>query len=111
MSDQYKVDLSELEKTITKLNSVISQLGVADGHAKHDTHLPSGALGAAFAEADDLAQAHATLKEYLEGVVTYIRGVMTDFGDKTKKVHGHYADAEYEVQVDMSGAGKLRAAP
>ncbi|MDX2645268.1 hypothetical protein PV341_17200 [Streptomyces sp. PA03-1a] len=106
MSDQYKVDLSELEDTITKLNGVISQLGVANVCAKNDTYLPPGALGAGFDEAEKLARAHEDMKTHIESVVAYIHRVMNDFGSKTKKVHGHYSDAEYDAQSGMSGSGK-----
>lgn len=106
MSDQYKVDLSELEDTITKLNGVISQLGVANVCARHDTYLPPGALGAGFEEADKLARAHEDMKTHIEAVVSYIHDVMNDFGGKTKKVHGHYSDAEYDAQSGMSGSGQ-----
>ncbi|MGW2350268.1 hypothetical protein OG539_29745 [Actinacidiphila glaucinigra] len=106
MSDQYKVDLSELEDTITKLNGVISQLGVANVSAKNDTYLPPGALGAGFDEAEKLTRAHEDMKTHIEAVVTYIHDVMNDFGGKTKKVHGHYSDAEYDAQGGMSGSGQ-----
>ncbi|MFB7291940.1 hypothetical protein [Actinacidiphila glaucinigra] len=106
MSDQYKVDLSELEDTITKLNGVISQLGVANVCAKNDTYLPPGALGAGFEEAEQLTRAHEGMKTHIEAVVAYIHDVMNDFGGKTKKVHGHYSDAEYDAQGGMSGSGQ-----
>ncbi|MFI1963526.1 hypothetical protein ACH429_05195 [Streptomyces pathocidini] len=103
MADQYKVELSELEGTITKLNGVLSRLGNADSNAKTNTYLPAGALGTGFDEADSLASAHSTMKTHIEDVVTYLNDVVNSFGDKTKKVHGAYQDSEYDAQSGFRG--------
>ncbi|MDX2853902.1 hypothetical protein [Actinacidiphila glaucinigra] len=104
MSDQYKVDLSELEDTITKLNGVLSSMGSAKSCAVNQTFLPPGALGSAeFVEAKELTDAHDAMKRYLEDIIHVVHGVMDDFGKNTKKAHGHYSNAEYDTQTGMSG--------
>lgn len=103
MSDQYKVDLSELEGTITKLNSVLRSMGDAQSHAANQTYLPAGALGSGFQEAEGLASAHTTMKTHIEDIIKYLNDVMADYSSKTKRVHGHYSDAEYDAQTGMSG--------
>ncbi|MFE0631995.1 hypothetical protein ACFW3D_34220 [Streptomyces sp. NPDC058864] len=103
MSDQYKVDLSELEDTITKLNGVLSSMGSAKSTAVNQTYLPPGALGTGFVEATDLTQAHDSMKTYLEDIIHVVHEVMDQFGKNTKKAHGHYSNAEYDTQTGMSG--------
>ncbi|TKA04588.1 hypothetical protein [Actinacidiphila oryziradicis] len=103
MSDQYKVDLSELEGTITKLNGVIRDLGKANACARDDTYLPPGALGSAFDEAHALTNAHTDMKQHIEEVVQHLHSVMDEFGKKTKTAHGAYSDSEYNAQSGMSG--------
>ena len=103
MADQYRVDLSELDSTITKLNRVIGSLGETKSNAQHSTHLPAGALGHGFDEAHGLAQAHAEMKAHLEEIVDHLHEVMDEFGSKTKKVHDNYQESDYEAQSNMSG--------
>lgn len=103
VADQYRVDLSELDSTIKKLNNVISSLGRTSSHTKYGTHLPKGALGHAFEEADDLARAHEEMKAHLEEIVDHLHQVMDEFGSKTKKVHDNYQESDYEAQASMSG--------
>ncbi|MDX6316453.1 MAG: hypothetical protein QOF84_539 [Streptomyces sp.] len=103
MADQYRVDLSELDSTITKLNRIIGAMGKTSTDAKHTTHLPSGALGASFTEAHQLEQAHAEMKAHLEEIVEHLHEVMDAFGTKAKKVHDNYQNSEYEAQSSMSG--------
>jgi hypothetical protein len=103
VSDQYKVDLSELEDTITKLNNVLRSMGDAKSHAANSTYLPAGALGNGFSEAEGLATAHASMKSHIEEVIDYLNDVIADYSSKTKRVHGHYSDAEYDAQAGMSG--------
>ncbi|WP_405724252.1 hypothetical protein OG607_18240 [Streptomyces sp. NBC_01537] len=105
MADQYRVDLSELDSTIKKLNNVINSLGETSSHTKYGTQLPKGALGHGFDEAADLAQAHAEMKAHLEEIVDHLHEVMDAFGSKTKKVHDNYQESDYEAQSSMSGAG------
>ncbi|MEU1542829.1 hypothetical protein ABZ461_32950 [Actinacidiphila glaucinigra] len=104
MSDQYKVDLSELEDTITKLNGVLSSMGSAKSCAVNQTFLPEGALGSAkFVEAKELTDAHDAMKVYLEDIINAVHDVMDRFGKNTKRVHGHYSNAEFDSQTSMSG--------
>ncbi|MEU1622545.1 hypothetical protein ACFZAU_38670 [Streptomyces sp. NPDC008238] len=103
MSDQYKVDLSELEDTITKLNGVLSSMGSAKSTAVNQTFLPPGALGIDFVEAKELTEAHDGMKLYLEDIIKAVHEVMDQFGKNTKKAHGHYSNAEYDTQTGMSG--------
>ncbi|MDX6329078.1 MAG: hypothetical protein QOI83_1461 [Streptomycetaceae bacterium] len=101
MSDQYKVDLSELEGTITKLHGVLRDLGNSQACLKNGTYLPPGALGTAFDEANELANAHTEMKTHIEDVVAYLNQVMDKFGKNTKTAHGAYQDQEYDVQSGM----------
>ena len=103
MAEQYKVDLSELDGTITKLNRVIGELGRTTSTAKHSTHLPAGALGTGIHEAAELEQAHIEMKAHLEEIVDHLHEVMDRFGTKTKKVHDNYQESDYEAQSSMSG--------
>jgi len=103
MSDQYRVDLSELEGTITKLNGVLKDLGNSQACLVNGTYLPPGALGSGFGEATELTNAHTTMKSHIEDVVTYLNTVMDQFGTNTKKAHGAYQDQEYDVQSNMKG--------
>jgi hypothetical protein len=107
VSDQYKVDLSELEGTITKLNSVLRSMGDAQSHAANQTYLPRGALGNHdFGEAVSLENAHDDMKAHIENIIKYLNDVIADYSSKTKRVHGHYSDAEFDAQSGMSGGGQ-----
>jgi uncharacterized coiled-coil protein SlyX len=103
VGDQYRVDLSELDSTITKLNKVIGELGRTTSTARHSTHLPAGALGSGFQEATELAQAHTEMKAHLEEIVDHLHEVMDKFGSKTKKVHDNYQESDYQAESSMSG--------
>ncbi|MGY0491353.1 hypothetical protein [Streptomyces sp. WG-D5] len=102
--DGYKVDLSELDNVIRKLNGVIGDLGKANADTRHNTYLPKGALGSGFDEAEELSRAHDEMKTHLEEVVDYLESVMDDFGTKTKKAHGAYQDAEADTAGAVNGA-------
>jgi hypothetical protein len=108
MSDQYKVDLSELEGTITKLNNVLRSMGDAQSHAANQTFLSDGALGLRhkFSEAAGLEDAHKSMKDHIENIIQYLNDVIADYSSKTKRVHGHYSDAEYDAQSGMSGGAR-----
>ncbi|MFE3851852.1 hypothetical protein ACFXPN_11970 [Streptomyces griseorubiginosus] len=96
MAEQYKVDLSEIEGTITKLNRAIRDMGASGSNAKNSTYLPAGALGKNFGEAEALYKAHEQMKERLYEIVAHLERVLDSFGQKTKKTHDAYADAEAE---------------
>jgi hypothetical protein len=107
VSDQYKVDLSELEGTITKLNNVLRSMGETQSHAANQTFLPNGALGRRdFGEAVGLEDAHKSMKDHIENIIQYLNDVIADYSSKTKRVHGHYTDAEYDAQSGMSGGAR-----
>lgn len=97
MADQYRVDLSELEGTITKLNGVLRDMNNASSNAKNKTHLPAGALGTGFGEAHKLYGAHDEMKQHIQEIVEHLNSLIDEFGQKTKKTHGHYQNSEYET--------------
>ncbi|MEU0944690.1 hypothetical protein ABZ379_18100 [Streptomyces canus] len=96
MAEQYKVDLSEIEGTITKLNGVLKDMSTSKASCQNKTYLPKGALGTGFGEAETLYAAHDQMKTVLEGVVQYLEDLLDDFGQKTKKTHDAFSDAEAE---------------
>ena len=106
MAEEVRVDLDELEKTVTALNQVLSGLGRAGTATATNTHLPPGALGTGFDEADRLAHAHNEIKTYIEDAVRYLNTVMDEFGRKTKYTHGAYQDSDYEAKASFPNAGR-----
>ncbi|MGW6907658.1 WXG100 family type VII secretion target [Streptomyces sp. NPDC054940] len=94
MAEQYKVDLSEIEGTIAKLNRVIKDMTTSKSSCMGKTYLPQGALGTGFGEAQALYSAHESMKERLYEIVQHLEDVLDDFGQKTKKTHDAFADAE-----------------
>ncbi|AJP04109.1 hypothetical protein ACFY4K_20425 [Streptomyces leeuwenhoekii] len=94
MAEQYKVDLSEIEGTITRLNRVLKDMGTSASNCKNTTYLPAGALGKNFREAEALYSAHEQMKERLYEIVAHLESVLDDFGQKTKRTHDAFADAE-----------------
>ncbi|MFF0095616.1 hypothetical protein ACFYSF_37665 [Streptomyces canus] len=96
MAEQYKVDLSEIEGTITKLNGVIRDMTTSKSSCMGNTYLPQGALGTGFDEAKALYDAHEAMKERLYEIVAHLEDVLDDFGKKTKRTHDAFSDAEAE---------------
>jgi hypothetical protein len=103
MAEQYKVDLSEIEGTITKLNRVLKDMGTSASNSKSKTYLPAGALGTGFAEAEALYSAHEQMKEVLHQIVDHLEDVLDDFGQKTKKTHDAFHDAEAQNYTAFNG--------
>ncbi|UNO39651.1 hypothetical protein [Streptomyces sp. MST-110588] len=108
MADQYRVDLSALDETVKKLNSVLKDLGNAHADTRYKTSLSPNALGAdapgaTFLEARKLTKAHEVMKQHIEEIVQHLHEVMDKFGNKTKKAHGHYQNQEADVTTSMSG--------
>lgn len=103
MAEQYKVDLSEIEGTITKLNGVLKAMSTSKSSTKSKTYLPKGALGTGFGEAEGLYTAHDQMKEVLEGVVQHLEDLLDDFGKKTKKTHDAFSDAEADNYAAFRG--------
>jgi uncharacterized spore protein YtfJ len=98
-----RVDLSELEETVRKLNRVTSAMGDSVTKSKYNTYLPKGALGTGFAEESDISEAHQTMKTHIEDIVDYLNEVIEDFGTKTKQAHGKYQNAEHDAKYGMDG--------
>ncbi|WP_437015693.1 hypothetical protein [Streptomyces sp. enrichment culture] len=61
---------------------------------QNKTYLPQGALGTGFVEAKALYDAHEMMKERLYEIVAHLEQVLDDFGQKTKRTHDAFADAE-----------------
>lgn len=100
---EMRVDLSELEETVRKLNRVTTAMGESVGKSKYNTYLPKGALGAGFAEQTDLDAAHDSMKTHIEDIVKFLNEVIEDFGTKTKNAHGKYQNAEHDAKYGMDG--------
>jgi hypothetical protein len=100
---EMRVDLSELEETVRKLNRVTSAMGDSVTKSKYNTELPKGALGSGFAEESDLNEAHGKMKNLIEEIVKYLNDVIEDFGTKTKTAHGKYQNAEHDAKYGMDG--------
>jgi hypothetical protein len=98
-----RVDLSELEETVRRLNRVTEDMGESVSKARYNTYLPKGALGAHFTEAHELAAAHDVMKNHIEGITRVIHEVIDEFGRNTKKAHGNYQNAEHDVNQAMNG--------
>ncbi|GGZ39402.1 hypothetical protein [Streptomyces poonensis] len=97
MAEQYRVDLSEIEGTISRLNRVLHDMGTSASNCKNSTYLPAGALGSAehgFEEVKTLHTAHKQIQERLYEIVEHLEQVLDDFGQKTKRTHDAFADAE-----------------
>ncbi|NLU69619.1 hypothetical protein [Streptomyces sp. HNM0574] len=100
---QMRVDLSELEETVRKLKRVSSAMGDSVTKSKYNTFLPAQALGKEFKEADDLHRAHEEMKDLIQEITRVINGVVNDFGENAKKVHGNYQNAEHDAKHGMDG--------
>ncbi|MBA2944899.1 hypothetical protein [Streptomyces himalayensis] len=103
MAEQYKVDLSEIEGTITKLNRVIKDMSTSATSCQGKTYLPQGALGTGFGEAEALFGAHEQMKERLYEIVAHLEDVLDDFGQKTKRTHDAFHDAEAQNYAAFNG--------
>ncbi|AJC55639.1 hypothetical protein [Streptomyces sp. 769] len=109
MAEQYRVDLSALEETIRKLNSILKDLGNAHADSQYKTSLSPNALGgdapgSSFLEARKLHKAHEDMKRSIEDILRHLHDVTDKFGTKTKKVHGNYQNQEADTAANMSGS-------
>ncbi|WP_404816706.1 hypothetical protein [Streptomyces thermolineatus] len=102
MADQYRVDLSELDSVVKKLNGVLKDVQDTKGKAKSETYLPPGALGSGFEEAEKLESAHVSMKGQIESIIDHLNDVMDDFGKKTVRTKSSYEESDYEVQAALS---------
>jgi hypothetical protein len=100
---EMRVDLSELEETVRKLRRITTAMGESVTKSKYNTYLPKGALGAGFAEENDITAAHDKMKRHMEDVIDYLNEVIDDFGTKTKNAHGKYQNAEHDAKYGMDG--------
>lgn len=105
-ASQYGVDLSALDEVITALNNVLRDMGGTKGKAANNTYLPAGALGKNFSEEEELRNAHAVMKDYIENtILAQIEGLVDDFGKKTKKAKDQYEEAEHASTVTSASGG------
>ncbi|GAA2492192.1 hypothetical protein GCM10010406_30340 [Streptomyces thermolineatus] len=102
MADQYKVDLSELEETVRKLNKTLRTMERAKEKAKYQTDVPKGAFGSDFGEADKLWQAHDGMKHWIESLTDALSKLIERHGQNTSKAMGNYQDAEAEQTSTFS---------
>ena len=99
MADGYKVDLDALDQVIKELNQVLKDMGGPKRKAAYSTYVPKDALGD-FEEAQKLATAHDVMKTRIENdMIAKIESLIDKFGQKTRKAHGKYQDAEADNSV------------
>lgn len=111
MSDEFKVDLSELEGTLRSLNRLYEDMSAVHGHSVYQTNLSEGALGhtGMFVEARELSRSHTEMKAHLEDVMRVLKELIDEFRTKAMHIHGKYQDAEYEAKHGFSHAGAHQA--
>lgn len=97
---QYKVDLDALDQVVKELNEVLKDMGGPKEKAGNNTYLPAGVLGKNFQEQDNLRQAHANMKDFIdENIIQLIEDLVDDFGQKSKKAKEAYDDAEADSKI------------
>ncbi|MEB8342649.1 hypothetical protein [Streptomyces endophyticus] len=105
MADGYEVDLDALDQVVKELNQVLKDMGGPKRKAAHSTYVPSAALGD-FDEARKLATAHDDMKTRIEkDMIEKIENLIDKFGQKTRKAHGAYQDAEADNSVKETNGG------
>lgn len=106
MADGYEVDLDALDQVVKELNQVLADMGGPKRKAAYSTYVPNDALGD-FDEARKLANAHDVMKHRIENdMIDKIEKLIDKFGQKTRKAHGKYQDAEADNTVKETGSDK-----
>ncbi|MFJ5673615.1 hypothetical protein [Streptomyces sp. NPDC093097] len=101
MADGYSVDLSALEQVIKRLNGLVDTMDSVSGTAEYKTELPEGYLGRGFAEETALRNAHVHMKQAIADMVTELKDMIAETGQKTSTAHRSYDNREQEIKGSM----------
>ena len=105
MSNGMRVDLSELDNVIRKLNGLLSDMDKANTKAKYETDIPSTAFGSMkFLESNELHSAHQDQKTRIETIIKGLHGLIDDFSTSTSKVRDKYSNQEQANKQGVSSA-------
>lgn len=105
MSNGMRVDLSELDNVIRKLNGLLSDMDKANTKAKYETDIPSTAFGSMkFLESNELHSAHQKQKTRIEKIIKDLHQLIDDFGKSTSKVRDKYNNQEQANEQGVSAA-------
>ncbi|EGX56077.1 hypothetical protein SZN_29642 [Streptomyces zinciresistens K42] len=107
MSNGMRVDLSQLDDVIRKLNGLLSDMDKANTKAKYETDIPSTAFGSAkFMESNELHGAHQKQKTRIENMIRDLHKLIDEFGKSTSKVRDKYCNQEQANAQGVSAAPK-----
>ncbi|MEU8754336.1 hypothetical protein AB0C88_28050 [Streptomyces chartreusis] len=105
MSNGMRVDLSQLDDVIRKLNGLLSDMDKANTKAKYETDIPSTAFGSLkFLESNELHSAHQDQKTRIEKLIKDLHQLIDDFGKSTSKVRDKYSNQEQANAQGVSAA-------
>ena len=105
MSNGMRVDLSELDNVIRKLNGLLSDMDKANTKAKYETDIPSTAFGnMKFLESNELHNAHQQTKTRIEKMIKDLHGLIDHFSTSTSKVRDKYSNQEQANAQGVSAA-------
>lgn len=105
MSNGMRVDLSELDNVIRKLNGLLSDMDKANTKAKYETDIPSTAFGSMeFKESNVLHKATQDQKTKIENLIRDLHGVIDKFSTSTSKVRDKYSNQEQANAQGVSAA-------
>jgi hypothetical protein len=100
-----RVDLSELDNVIRKLNGLLSDMDKANTKAKYETDIPSTAFGSMeFKESNVLHAATQAQKTKIENLIRDLHGLIDKFGSSTSKVRDKYSNQEQANAQGVSAA-------
>ncbi|KWT62537.1 hypothetical protein AB0B21_06600 [Streptomyces rimosus] len=103
MSEQYRVDLHELDSVVRKLKGLQGDMDEPNQKVKYSTRIPKSAFGSNFNEATKIAAAHDDMQHYMTQVVDALQDLIKDFGEKAERSRGAYEDREQEARSSMRG--------
>jgi len=102
-----RVDLSQLDDVIRKLNGLLSDMDKANTKAKYETDIPSSAFGSEkFLESNELHNAHQKQKTRIENIIRDLHKLIDEFGKSTSKVRDKYSNQEQANAQGVSAAPK-----
>ncbi|MFB7630609.1 hypothetical protein ACFC0M_06630 [Streptomyces sp. NPDC056149] len=101
MADGYSVDLGALEQVIKRLNGLVDTMDGVSSTAEYKTELPEGYLGRGFAEEAALRNAHGQMKQSIAAMVTELKDMIAEAGQKTSTAHRSYDGREEEIKGSM----------